>query len=140
MTTSKTSSKKIDSGRIHDIDWNIIVKQTFIEVVIPPSQEGGRRRAMSDSGLSLFEKVETTWKSITSDKHHDVSDASTNGDLDSCNGGSTPIDEASMSSDGENEVQQQSSMMPYYPSQCFESWWMPVGFAADGSSVCYDMM
>jgi len=142
-TTPSTvaSSKSIDSGKVFDADWNVVVKQTFIDVVIPHSA-GAMRRSMSDSALPRYEKVEMPWKSLASDKHQDISDASTNvsieaEDLDTNLGARSPREDNGWSSEGELEADLSQQMTEAYQCQYFESWWMNMGY--DQQATGYDM-
>jgi len=135
LKASEMGSGFISSKKIADVDWNVVVKGTFIEVVIPPCK-GSKRRSMSESALPRFEKQEKPWKSIVSDELQDMSDVSTNvsleEDLDS-NSGSTRED-LCRSSDGEGEVEMPAQ--PALPYQFVETWWMPMGYGASPPSMC----
>merc|ERR1719162_1217021 len=75
--TSPTASaeRKVARSKVVEIDWNVVIKRSFIEVVIPESQQV-MRRSVSDGALPRFEKPEMRWKSNKLDQ--DMSDVSTN--------------------------------------------------------------
>jgi hypothetical protein len=117
---SKDSSDKTDKSaeQVDKSGWNVIVKQTFIEVVIPPCH-GARRRTMSEPSFSSFEETETPLKIAS----HELSDASTNdsGDEDlDANLGNV----GGWSSDDEEDIPAPSTSAY---NQYMESWWMPMG-------------
>jgi len=127
----------ISGKKIADVDWNVVVKGTFIEVVIPPCKRS-RRRSMSESALPRFEKLDKPWKSIVSDKLHDISDASTNvslqEDLDSNCGRSSSREDPGQSSDGEAETE--ALVQPALPYQLVQPGWMPMCFGAGVPALC----
>jgi len=130
MLRPSTPSKK--EQRLAEVDWNVVVRKGFIEVVLPVGR-GAIRRSMSDSALPCFDKQEYQWESIVKDsKHNDVSDVSTNVSTDEegfyANLGSTPREDPG-SSDGETDTEALAATMMPYP--CVDSdgvWWMPMGY------------
>jgi len=128
------SSKKLDDMKVGE-DWNIIVKHSFIEVVIP-AFEGRRRRCMSESALPLFEKMEQPWKSLACDRLQDMSDASTNTSIEAedLDANCRTQEEVSWSSqDGDSEPEAQAAVISIAqaqaaPYQYVESWWVPMGY------------
>jgi hypothetical protein len=121
-----------------DVDWNIVVKQTFIEVVIPPC-ERSMRRSVSDSALLLLNMPEQPWKSLTSEKIQDMSDASTNVSIEADDRNSG----ADVCWSSEDEGDAEAFIQPSMPYQYVESWWMPMGYdtlTESSSSTCYGMM
>jgi hypothetical protein len=100
--------------------WNVIVKQTFIEVLIPPCNTS-RRRCLSDSALSHFENSGKPWKSI-----EDLSDASTSVSLEAedadVNFPKSPKEDMYNS----REEAREAFFAPVAPQQYAEPWWMTV--------------
>jgi len=132
-----------------DMDWNVIVKRGFIEVVIPPCV-AARRRANSEPALPCFEKVEDEqWKTIVPDKLQD-SDASTNVSLEAEDFDEMPGESAGGdvcgSSDGEGDKEAMPVPAPLAMSaawspacQYVESpacWWMPMTYGAAAPAIC----
>lgn len=135
------AEKKVATSQSAEADWTVIVKQTFIEVKIPPN-ETARRRAMSDSALPFYEKTEKPWKSISSDKLPDISDTSTNVSAEAeAEEGVAAL--ASSEDDGEVEATEVCPA-PAMPYQYVESWWVPMaystGMPATGAAMssCYE--
>jgi len=151
-----SNPKKLCDARLPELDWNIIVKQTFLEVVMPRES---MKRSMSDSALPRFDKTETHWKSFASDKNQDMSDASTNVSIEEVEDSDTNFarspsrEDLCWSSDGEveaeflpqMEVQSSSATqlqintdlptdMPYQPY--VDPWWMPVSYGSPVPAMC----
>lgn len=132
MLRPSTPTKSTKDQRLAKVDWNVVVKKGFIEVVIPASK-GVIRRSMSDSALPRFEKQEMQWESIVKDSNlNDVSDASTNVSTDEegvyATFPGTPREDPS-SSDGEADTEAFSApMMPYQYVDADGVWWMPMGY------------
>jgi len=126
---SEVRSESVHRANIDKATWNVVVKQTFIEVVIPPMMEA-RRRTVSDSALTCFDKPETLWKKLVPDNFEVMSDASTN-DAPEAEDGSNGVQSASIlscSSDDDKEV----LVPPAVPYQYMEPWRMPMGYVAAG--------
>jgi len=143
---SDVVAKKLVRNKVDDADWNVVIKRSFIEVVIPPHQQA-LRRCMSDSALLHFEKPEMPWKSEKLEQG--MSDASTNMSLNGDDfggsfGSSTRDDMPDMgfSSDSEGEADASLSYMQSWgmafgdlavgegegEAEYMESWWMPVEY------------
>lgn len=152
-SSSESCRSSVGGPKITDIDWNVVVKQTFIEVKIP-SGRSMLKRSLSDSALPGFQsETETPWKP---DKLQDLSDKSTNAsieaeDLDDNFGGSSSRGGNGLSSDDEVEpdtpqietdLQIDTDVLVQSPSdyQYVEQWWMPTGYDASASSMCPAMM
>jgi hypothetical protein len=154
VACSKESSQKMVDAKLADVDWNVVVRSTFIEVVMPPSQKRCMKRSLSDSALPRFEKtIETPWKSLV-EKLQDMSDASTNvsleaeGDYDfdanlAANGeGSSTREDLSSSSDGETDMEAlaprtqtlRADALPYQYVEPFQ--WMPMGYGMGPPAMC----
>jgi hypothetical protein len=145
--TSGASEMKAKEANTLDVNWNVIVKQTFIEVVIPPC-ECSRRRCMSDSALPIFNLPETPWKSLASEKVQDMSDASTNVSIEAEDRDVTAEANCSSEDEGDAEAFIQPPPPPppppppSTPYQYVESWWAPVTYSTftESPSEVYGMM
>jgi len=132
-------------------DWNVIVKHSFIEVVIPSPCTASRRRAMSEPAIDVPAMFDDACKSKES-KLRDISDASTNSTASDAEGAAEDFSARDMGFSSEDEDEkdgmpvssQQAAPMPY---QYMEPWWMPMNFAPmspamgtgfDESSMGYD--
>jgi len=152
-TSSKLSSQKMGDAKLADVDWNVVVRSTFIEVVIPLSQTRCVKRSLSDSALPRFEKsAEKPWKSLV-EKLQDMSDASTNVSLEAEEGygfdanlgangeGSSTREDVCSSSDGEADMeafapQTRTMRADALPYQYVESWqWMPMGYGTGPQAI-----
>lgn len=104
------------TGDSEKMDWNVVVKGTFIEVVMPRSR-AARQRTVSDSALPCyaFEKQSYSEKF---EEGEDLSDASTNVSLEAGD-----LDTNCLSSEGEGEAE--LALQPTLPFQCMESYWLP---------------
>jgi len=110
------------------MDWNVIVKKGFIEVVIPEPCTGARRRTVSDSALPCFERFEKQFDSI--EEAEELSDASTNVSVEA---GLPDLDANCLSSEGEAETE--AFVQPALAYGYVESWWMPT---ANQPAMCLD--
>jgi len=117
VVTSPVPVEHVDIANLESVDWNVIVKQTFIEVVIPPCS-AARRRTVSEPALCSSEKSENLRKSLSSDRIQDASDASTDDSID----GEDPAI-VGWSSDDEGDAEYPVPQL--LPFQCTEPWWPP---------------
>lgn len=128
----QSSAKVLSDAALENDSWEIVVKQTFIEVVIPGSR-GGRRRAMSESALDLYEKGECMKQKLP-----DVSDVSTEVSLDEITPRETYMKEepvfSSVSSEG--EVDREASSPSVVPCQYVDSWYYPAEYCTPSSAMC----
>lgn len=128
--SSNTPFQTARGRRIVGEDWRVVVKQTFIEVLIPPEARS-LRRSLSDSALTRFQPdSEKPWKSLAGGKlHEDMSDASTNASLDAEDidgklGETLATDDNCFSSDDEKDKDVRSRLIL---DQCVEQCWTPSG-------------
>jgi len=154
VAASKVSCQKMGDAKLADVDWNVVVRSTFIEVVIPLSYARCMKRSLSDSALPRFEKTtEKPWKSLV-EKLQDMSDASTNVSLEAeeeydfdanlaANGeGSSTREDVSSSSDGEADMEAhaprtqtlRADALPYQYVEPFQ--WMPMGYGTGPPAMC----
>jgi len=133
-----TPSKGAKDKALGEVDWNVIVKKGFIEVVVPACR-GNMRRSLSDSELHNFEKHEMNWNPIVSDSKLDVSDASTNVSLEEEGSHvNSAAGEEISSSDGEADTETTAAaMMPMVDA--YGVWWMPMGYEFDQSAMTWPM-
>jgi len=130
-STSAVASKSMDNNNTGHVDWNVIVKQTFIDVVLPACR-GARRRTVSEPVLACFEKTALPWKSISSSVLHDIGDASTD---DSSSGdvlegeclGTRVRNDTCWSAQGEEA--------PDTSAMAYNYWWMPIGYPTDAPTT-----
>jgi len=131
MLRPATPTKTTKDQRLAEIDWNVVVRKGFIEVVIP-AYKGVIRRSVSDSALPRFEKQEEMpWTAMVKDsKLNDASDVSTNVSTDEeglyANMPGTPREDL-CSSDGDADTE--AVMAPMMPCQYMDAdgvWWMPM--------------
>jgi len=120
--TKVGSEKKIVCSKVGEVGWNVVVKKGFIDVVCPRSSPllQARRRAMSDSALPCFEKLEEQWECIVRDsKVQDMADASTDGSV-------TAEESDAVGWSSESEAEAEVFAQQVAPYQYVESWWMPM--------------
>jgi hypothetical protein len=147
QVASVPTPRKYHSQKLPGLGWDVVVKHSFIEVLIPECRRP-MKRSLSDSALPLFEKPEYQWKHIVSEKlqaseDKDMSDASTNisveaEDHDRNFASSSTREDVCWSSDDEKETETQlsSEAMPFSPGQYTDAWWMHMGFPASPQGMC----
>lgn len=144
MLQKASESSEFERQRLHRAirpaeDWNVVVKQTFIEVVIPPC-ERTMKRSMSDSALPRFQSEgEKPWERLVSDKLQDLSDASTNvsfeaEDCDTSIERSPSREDMWIACADEGESDEACASSLQYPY--VESWWMPMNMEACATPYC----
>jgi len=132
--SASVAGNKFDSPKIADIGWNVIVKQTFIEVVIPAC-ERSMKRSLSDSALPRFQTPEQPWKSLVSDKL-DMSDASTNVSLEAEDSNLRICSPRDFGWSSEEEPEADALIHPTSPYQYIDPCWMAMPFSPAG--MVYD--
>lgn len=138
--TPEVVNETLGSSNVGNGAWNVIVKQTFIEVVIPACCKA-MRRTRSEPVISRFEKTEMPWKSSSQDKLQDVSDASTNDgeDSDANFGGSTEEDPVTRygSWSSESECDKDAPAHPEWSHQ-YPWHWVTMGYDFDQVGMSFD--
>jgi hypothetical protein len=132
------------SGGSDDVDVEVIVKHTFIEVVDPTLRR--MTRSMSDAALVSSSRCERSWESVEPckkrpDALQDLSDASTE-DLDHISGEETGLSDDDAPADAfmaacSPDLTYQYAGHAEFPEYAWE--WMPMGFDAE-TMMCAPMM
>jgi len=126
------TAKKVTRRKVAEADWNVVIKNHFIEVVIPPCQRT-MQRSLSDGDLPLGQQATMPWKSDKLEQANDMSDVSTC-EADDCSttfpSPSGTRDELGFSSEGEED---QDAAAQYQYMNCEQ--WMAMGY---DMSMCFD--